>query len=362
MRRQRSLKIAQVAPLFESVPPQRYGGTERVVANLTEELVRRGHDVTLFASGDSCTSARLYSSCGRSLRSDSSCIDPMAPHYLLFEKLRRHSSNFDVIHFHTETMHLNASRNLQAPFVTTMHGRLDLPEYVPLYREFNDAELISISLAQRKPLSFARWIGNVYHGLPADLIRYRTGGGGYLAFLGRISKEKRVDRAIEIARRTGHRLVIAAKIDPADREYAKTLAPLLQQSFVEFVGEIGDRDKTEFLGNAKALLFPIDWPEPFGLVMIESLAAGTPVIAYPQGSVPEIINDGATGFWTHDIDEACAAVKRLGEIDRERCRSEFESRFTIEKMVDRYEEIYRQILTRANGATEPTFGGLSCRK
>jgi glycosyltransferase involved in cell wall biosynthesis len=338
------MKIAQVAPLYESVPPARYGGTERVVSYLTEELVRLGHDVTLFASGDSRTSARLVPGTTRALRLDTECRDPLARHLLLLERVFAEARRFDVIHFHVDYLHFPISRRIAAPQVTTLHGRLDLPDLAPLYREYSDMPLVSISRAQRTPLPNAAWKATVHHGLPEHLYEFRKGAGGYLAFLGRISPEKRVDRAIEIARRSGRRLRIAAKVDRADTDYfERDISPLLSDPHVTYLGEIGEDEKNEFLGHAAALLFPIDWPEPFGLVMIEALACGTPVIAYRAGSVEEIIEPGRTGFIVSNIDAAVDAVARIEQIDRRRCREVFERRFTAERMTEEYEAIYREI-------------------
>jgi len=277
------MKIAQVSPLYESVPPKLYGGTERVVSNLTEELVRLGHDVTLFASGDSRTSAKLVAPCSQALRLDADCRDQMAYHMILLDQVFERIKDFDIVHFHIDYLHYPLSRRATTAHVTTLHGRLDLPELATLYRRFPDVPLVSISDAQRRPIASANWQGTVYHGLPRDLYEFHPATGKYLAFLGRISPEKRVDRAIEIACRSGLPLKIAAKVDPADREYFKCeIEPLLDDPLVEFIGEIDDRQKSEFLGGALALLFPIDWPEPFGLVMIESMASGTPVIGWKR--------------------------------------------------------------------------------
>ena len=339
------LSIAQVAPLYESVPPKLYGGTERVVSYLTEELVSEGHDVTLFASGDSDTSARLIPACPRSLRLDEHCRDPLAHHILMLERVMRESHRFDVIHFHCDYMHFPLSRRLKVPTLTTLHGRLDLADLVPIYREYSDMRLVSISDAQRSPLPWANWLTTVHHGLPQAFGTPRLEAGGYLAFLGRISPEKRVDRAIEIARRVGMEIKIAAKIDPADRAYFDdVIRPLLGGPGIEFVGEIGEREKVPFLSDAYALLFPIDWPEPFGLVMIEAMACGTPVIAYRRGSVPEVIEDGVTGYVVGSIDEAVSAVKRIGDLSRASCRRVFEERFTSRRMAEDYVEAYRSLI------------------
>lgn len=342
------MRIAQVSPLYESVPPRLYGGTERVVSYLTEELLRQGHDVTLFASGDSQTAARLVSPCQQALRLSAECHDPLAYHMILLDQVWSLAAEFDVIHFHTDYLHFPGSRVASTPHVATLHGRLDIPDLVPLYRRFNTQRIVSISDSQRNPLPWANWIGTVHHGLPADLYRFHAEPAAppYLAFLGRISSEKRPDRAIEIARRSGIPLKIAAKVDRADREYFELkIRPLLGEG-VEFINEIGDEAKNEFLGNATALLFPIDWCEPFGLVMLESLACGTPVIAWRCGSVPEIINDGATGFICEDIDEAVEAVSRVATLSRRDCRDEFESRFLVERMAGDYIRLYERIAQR----------------
>jgi glycosyltransferase involved in cell wall biosynthesis len=281
------MRIAQVAPLYESVPPKYYGGTERVVSYLTEELVRQGHEVTLFASGDSETNARLVAGCRRSLRLDKHCNNQLTHHLVMLERVFARAADFDIIHFHVDYMHFPLSRREPITQVTTLHGRLDIPDLVPLYREFGDMPLISISNGQQKPLAWGNWQATIHHGLPADKYRFRAQPGSYLAFLGRISPEKRVDRAIKIPTQVDMPLKIAAKIDPVDKDYFDVaIAPLLRNPLVEFVGEIGEQEKDEFLGNAYGLLFPIDWPEPFGLVMIEAIACGTPVIAYRAGAVP----------------------------------------------------------------------------
>lgn len=339
------MNIAQVAPLYESVPPQYYGGTERVVSQLTEELVRQGHSVTLFASGDSETDAVLVPICPRALRLDEGCVDSMAHHILMMERVAQRAGQFDVIHFHIDYLHYNLSRTRQWPHLTTLHGRLDLPDLAPLYHEFTDMPVVSISDAQRRPLPQADWQDTVYHGLSETLFSYNSEPEDYLAFLGRISPEKRVDRAVEIAGRAELPLKVAAKVDPVDQEYFDTtVEPLFEADHVDFLGEIGEGEKQEFLGNARALLCPIDWPEPFGLVLIEALACGTPVIAFPHGSIPELIEEGVTGFVVDTVDEAVEAVRRLPEISRRTCRQAFEERFTAARMARDYLRVYEGVL------------------
>jgi glycosyltransferase involved in cell wall biosynthesis len=342
---QKPLRIAQIAPLSESVPPQLYGGTERVVAHLTDELVRQGHHVTLFASGDSRTNATLVPAWPRALRLSGESGDFLTFHLLLVEMVARRADEFDVLHFHIAHAHESAARRLDTPHVTTMHGRLDLPGLVPLYRELSDVPLVSISNAQRRPLSHANWIGTVHHGLPPALLPFRAVPDNYLAFLGRISPEKRVDRAIAIATACGMPLRIAAKVDPADRDYfRRDIEPLLHHPLVEFVGEIGEADKGEFLGRARALLFPIDWPEPFGLVMIEAMRCGTPVIAWDCGSVREVIDEGVSGFVVDNMDDAVRTVGRAGELDRRGCRAVFDKRFSAERMAHDYVAVYKRLI------------------
>jgi glycosyltransferase involved in cell wall biosynthesis len=339
------VKIAQVAPLYESVPPKYYGGTERVVSYLTEELVRQGHEVTLFASGDSVTKARLVAPCRRALRLDKHCLDPLAHHILMLELLLKEPTRFDIIHFHIDYLHFPLSRRQFIPHLTTLHGRLDIPDLVPLYEEFSGAPVVSISNAQREPLPWLNWLGTVYHGLPEDMYRFRAAPGTYLAFLGRISPQKRVDRAIEIAKRIGMQIRVAAKVDAIDREYFEdVVASLLKDPLVEYVGEIGDGEKDEFLGGAYALLFPIDWPEPFGLVMIEAMACGTPVIAYRSGSVPEVIDDDVTGFIVEGLEDAVKAAERISTLSRKRCRELFEQRFVASRMAEDYVAIYQRLI------------------
>lgn len=338
------LRIAQVAPLAEAVPPLLYGGTERVVSCLTEGLVERGHDVTLFASGDSRTHARLEACAPRALRLDPACRDRCAHHVLMLERVIQQAAKFDLIHYHVDYLHFPFSRRSSTPHVTTLHGRLDLPDLVPIFREFCEMPLVSISNAQRRPLDWANWQATIYHGLPSRQFQFHPERGTYLAFLGRVSPEKRLDRAIEIAERVGMPLRIAAKIEGIDQEYYDAIiAPLLRRSGAEFVGEISEDRKSEFLGNAAALLFPIDWPEPFGLVMIEAMACGTPTIAYRRGSVPEVISDGETGFIVSELDEAVAAVRKLPTLSRECCRQTFEQRFSAERMANDYLTLYERL-------------------
>jgi len=336
------LKIAQVAPLYESVPPKLYGGTERVVSYLTEALVEAGHQVTLFASGDSETSARLVPGCPKALRLNNyECQDQLAHHFVMLEEVLERAEQFDIIHFHVDYMHFPLSRLSGLVHVSTLHGRLDSPDLVPLYRKYRNMPLTSISLSQRKPLPWVNWIGNVYHGLPADLLPLGSGRGKYLAFLGRISPEKRADRAIEIAQRLNMPLKIAAKVDPADRVYyEREIKHLLDTPNVEFIGEINEQQKGAFLGDAYAYLFPIDWPEPFGLTMIESMACGTPTIAFNCGSVPEVITHGVTGFIVDTVDEAVDAVQQAAVLDRAACRAEFMKRFSAPKMAQQYVKLY----------------------
>lgn len=337
------MKIAQIAPLFESCPPRLYGGTERIVSYLTEELVRQGHDVTLFASGDSRTSARLEPFCETALRLDPRIKDPIPHHVVMLDKVRAVADQFDVLHFHVDVLHYPLIRDFIDRTVTTLHGRLDLPEHQCVYAAFSRAPLVSISKSQRKPMPPVNWAGMVYHGLPQDLLPFNPAPtGGYLAFLGRISPEKGPDRAIEIAARSGATLKMAAKIDRVDQDYwEEVIRPMVgAHPNVEFVGEINEREKAKFLGEASALLFPIDWPEPFGIVMIEAMACGTPVIAFRKGSAPEIIDEGVSGFVVDDIAEAVAAVERIGEFGRARARSSFERRFGIERVASDYLKIY----------------------
>jgi len=342
------MRIAQVAPLYESVPPRMYGGTERVVSYLTEECVRLGHEVTLFASGDSVTHAELRAVCPRALRLEGKkIIDPLAYHVRMLEMVAQEAENFDVVHFHVDYLHFPLTRRQKIAAVTTLHGRLDIGDVHPLYREFVEMPLVSISNAQRAPMPWANWVATVHHGLPTQLYPLQESPGQYLAFLGRISPEKRVDRAIEIARRADMPIRIAAKIDPADREYFDAnIRSLLNHPLVEFIGEIGEREKRDFLGNARALLFPVDWPEPFGLVMIEAMACGTPVIAWRNGSVPEVIDEGTTGYIVNSIDEAVRAAEQAECLDRRLCRAVFEERFSVSRMCANYLAVYEKLSNR----------------
>jgi glycosyltransferase involved in cell wall biosynthesis len=340
------MRIAQIAPLYERVPPLLYGGTERIISYLTEELVRQGHDVTLFASGDSITRARLVPCSERSLRLDKRVVDPLAHHFVLLEEVFARADEFDILHFHIDYIHFPISqRQKNLRHISTLHGSLDGRDLKPLFKTFSKVPVISISNAQRRPLPWVNWQGTVYHGLPVDLYRPRKDPGEYLVFIGRISVEKRVDRAIEIAKRTGMPLKIAAKVDNADRKYfEKAIRPLLDDSLIEWIGEVGESDKQILLSNACALLFPIDWPEPFGLVLIEAMACGTPAIAYRCGSVPELIDEGVTGFIVDDLNAAVEGVAKAETLDRVLCRRRFEERFSVKRMAQSYLEIYDRIL------------------
>jgi glycosyltransferase involved in cell wall biosynthesis len=340
------MRIAQVSPLYESVPPACYGGTERVVSYLTEELVKLGHDVTLFANGESLTAAELVPVCDKSLRMAGSS-EALAYHILMLERVFSRASEFDIIHFHIDNLHFPLVRRTQSITVTTLHGRLDLPELVPLYREFRDIPVVSISDAQRQPLQWANWQGTVYHGLPLDLYKPGDGSGGYLVFVGRISPEKRVDTAIDIAVRAGVPLKIAAKVDKVDEEYFKeVIKPLLKHPLVEFIGEVSDSEKCELLGKAYAFIFPIDWPEPFGLAMIEAMACGTPVIARRRGSVPEVVEHGVTGLVFDDVAGGVKAVEAAGRLNRQVVRRVFERRFSSRQMALNYVSIYTSLLNK----------------
>jgi glycosyltransferase involved in cell wall biosynthesis len=346
------MKIAQIAPLAESVPPRLYGGTERIVSYLTEELVRLGHDVTLFASGDSITAAELVGCTPQALRLEAHVQDPIPYYMLMLDRVRVRAAEFDILHFHIDQFHFPLFRPMAGRTLTTLHGRQDLPDLKPLYFGFNDMPLVSISNAQRRPIPNANYVATVYHGLPADL--HRPGldaDGGYLAFLGRISPEKRPDRAIAIARAAGIPLKIAAKVDKVDSPYFREqIAPLLVGDGVEFVGEINERTKTEFLRGARALLFPVDWPEPFGLVMIEAMACGTPVLAFRCGSVPEVIDEGISGHIVDTVEEAIEALPRVLALDRRLVRQRFEERFSATHMAKNYVRVYRTLLREADSA------------
>jgi glycosyltransferase involved in cell wall biosynthesis len=340
------MRIAQIAPLIESVPPRLYGGTERIVSYLTEELVALGHDVSLFASGDSITAANLVPCVSKALRLDASVVDPIPYYMLMLDRVRQHADEFDVLHFHIDQFQFPLFRPIARRTVTTLHGRQDLPDLLPLYRGFDDMPLVSISNDQRRSVPKANFAGTVYHGLPVDLHLPSPGApGDYVAFLGRISPEKRPDRAIAIARALGIPLKIAAKVDRADEAYFRTtIEPLLDGPGVEFIGEINEPQKTQFLGQARALLFPVDWPEPFGLSMIEAMACGTPVLAFRCGSVPEIIDEGITGTIVETVKEAIAALPRVIALDRKKVRQQFEQRFSATRMAKDYVGVYRSLL------------------
>ena len=355
------MRIAQIAPLAESVPPRLYGGTERIVSYLTEELVRLGHDVTLFASGDSETSARLVPGAPRALRLDPGAVkDSLAPMVIMLERVRQLAHLFDVLHFHTDTVHLPLFRHLAGKTITTIHGRLDLPELGPLYREFREMPLVSISQSQRSYLPGASWLGTVYHGLPSDVCPLNPmpprGAGRYLAFLGRVSPEKGLERAIRIARASGMRLRIAAKVErgPDELYWQHTILPLIKgDPLIDYIGEVDERTKPAFLGNASALLFPIDWPEPFGLAMIESMSCGTPVVAWCNGSVPEIVDRGVTGFVVDSLEGAVAAVRDAARLDRSQVRRRFEERFSAARMARDYLALYRMLGRERSGRVQP---------
>jgi glycosyltransferase involved in cell wall biosynthesis len=343
--RENTMKIAQIAPLMESVPPRLYGGTERIVSYLTEELVRLGHDVTLFASGDSITSADLVPCVPKALRLDASVIDPIPYYMLMLDRVRQRADDFDILHFHIDQVHFPVFRSLAGRTVTTLHGRQDLSDLIPLYVGFDDMPLVSISNDQRRPVQNANFAATVYHGLPIDLLRPCAKSGDYVAFLGRMSPEKRPDRAIDIARAIGVPLKIAAKVDRVDEDYFRAeIAPLLEGPGVEFIGEISERQKREFLGEARALLFPVDWPEPFGLSMIEAMACGTPVLGFRCGSVPEIVDENVTGCIVDTIEEAIAELPRVIALDRRKVRERFEQRFSATRMAKDYLTVYRSLL------------------
>jgi len=351
------MRIAQVAPLYESVPPQLYGGTERIVSYLTEELVKQGHEVTLFASGDSITRAELVPICPQALRLNPKCVDPTSHHILMLESVLARRRQFDIIHFHIDYVHFPLCRYVGVSSLTTLHGRLDIPDLVPLYQEFRDMAVVSISDAQRQPLPWLNWQDTIYHGLPRKQYDFQPEPGEYLAFVGRTSAEKGLDHAIAIAERTGMPLKIAAKIDGSDRKYFESrIKPLLESPQVEFLGEVGFPHKNDLLRGAAALLFPISWPEPFGIVMIEALACGTPVIAYREGSVPEIVEDQRTGFIVDDKEGAVNAVRYLPSIERTMCRRRFEERFTADRMTARYLEVYANLLGQQHEIMPATNG------
>ncbi|MBT2323054.1 glycosyltransferase family 4 protein [Variovorax paradoxus] len=352
------MKIAQIAPLYESVPPRLYGGTERVVAQLCNALVSQGHEVTLFASADACTRATLVPVREQALRLDPAPLkSDLASHLVMLREVRRQAQAFDVLHFHIDLLHFPIFEDMAERTLTTLHGRLDLKDLPEAYRQWKQFPLASISRQQRTPLPFACWHGTVHHGLDPALYPFDEGGsGGYLAFLGRISPEKRPDRAIAIATRAGLPLKIAAKVDMVDREYfRRQIRPLLDHPLVEFVGEIGDADKAAFLGGARALLFPVDWPEPFGLVMIEAMACGTPVIAWRCGSVPELVDDGVSGLIVADEEQAVAAVHAVGALDRSQVRATFEQRFSAAAMAKAYVELYRRLPAHGEDGTSFTY-------
>lgn len=338
------LRIAQIAPLYESVPPKLYGGSERVVAYITDELINQGQQVTLFASGDSTTKARLIPICERALRLDNH-LDPLSYHIVQLQEVFERVDEFDILHFHTDYLHFPFTYNHDITTITTLHGRLDIDDLVPIYQKFPNMPVVSISNAQREPLPLANWIGTVYHGLPADLYTPGEGKGNYVVFVGRISPEKRVDRAIEIARQANLKIKIAAKIDRADQEYYdKEIKHLFSQPHVEFLGEIGESEKGELLRDAIAMLFPIDWREPFGMVLIEALACATPVIAYNRGSVPEIITNGKTGYIVENINDAVTALQRIHDINRAECRRTFDNRFSATIMAKNYLTLYDKLV------------------
>lgn len=347
------MKIAQISHLWESVPPKQYGGTERVISYLTEELVRLGHDVTLFASGDSTTAARLEAICPKALRfSEGGLFTRDAFLVLLLERVFGSAGQFDIIHSHLDFLGFPLARRCPTPVITTLHGKLGQPELKPIYWEYAELPLVSLSYAQRRPCPLANWKANIHHGLPRNTYKFRPTPGKYLAFLGRISPEKCPDAAIRLAERVTLPLHIAAKVDPVDDEYFhSTVAPFFSHPLIEYVGEISDEEKNDFLGNALAVVCPYQ-PEPFGLVLIEALACGTPVLTYHHGSFPEIIEDGVTGFLCRDLDEMIAAVDRLPQIDRAECRRAFEMRFTVERMAKDYLHVYKQVVSEAQGIEE----------
>lgn len=340
------MRIAQISPLFESVPPALYGGTERVVSYLTEELVKAGHEVVLFASGDSVTSAELVSVCERALRLDERYIDPVSFHLIMMEEALKRQDDFDIIHSHVDCIGFVIGRRAQVPVISTLHGRLDQFEHRHIFREYSEAPIISISDSQRRPLPKANWLATVYHGLPPELYEFNEKGGDYLAYVGRVSPEKKLDSAIEIAKRSGIPLKIAAKVDKADEKYFNEyIKPMLGHPLIEFLGEIDDGVKNELVGGALAFLHPVDWPEPFGLSMIEAMACGTPVIARRRGSIPEVVDHGVTGFIFESDDEAVRYVTgSCPAFSRKLCRKHFEKRFLASGMANNYMKVYRELL------------------
>jgi len=344
------MKIAQIAPLMESVPPRLYGGTERIVSYLTEDLVRLGHEVTLFASADSITSANLVGCASMALRLDSNVRDPIPYYMLMLDRVREIAEEFDILHFHIDQFHFPIFRPMANRTVTTLHGRQDLPDLKPLYIGFSEMPLVSISNDQRRPIVNANVVATIHHGIPANLLKpIYNPRGGYVAFLGRISPEKGPERAIQIARALGIPLKISAKVDKVDEAYFREkIEPLLSEPGVEFIGEINERGKNEFLGEAQALLFPIDWPEPFGLVMIEAMACGTPVIAFRHGSVPEVVDQGVTGAIVDTVDEAVKVLPQVLALDRHAVRRRFEQRFSSARMATDYVALYRSLLKQAS--------------
>jgi glycosyltransferase involved in cell wall biosynthesis len=349
------MKIAQIAPLIESVPPRLYGGTERIVSYLSDELVHLGHDITLFASGDSVSSGRLIACAPMALRLDANVRDPIPYYMLMLDRVRERADEFDILHFHIDQFHFPLFRPIAHRTVTTLHGRQDLHDLKPLYVGFGEMPLVSISDHQREPVAHSNFVATVYHGIPVNLLKPSDNArGGYLAFLGRISPEKRPDRAIQIARAVGLPLKIAAKVDRVDEAYFREqIAPLLDQPGIEYVGEINERSKSAFLGDALALLFPVDWPEPFGLVMIEAMACGTPVLAFRRGSVEELVDAGVTGAIVETVEEAVRALPRVLALNRRRVRRRFEERFTAIRMAKDYLAVYRSLLKRAVPTEQP---------
>jgi glycosyltransferase involved in cell wall biosynthesis len=339
------MHIAQVSPLYESVPPRQYGGTERIVSYLTEELVRRGHDVTLFASGDSVTAANLVPMVPQALHMTERVEEDLAPHILMLEEVFSRLDEFDIIHFHIGYLHFPLSRLYRELHITTLHGRLDIPHLKRTFHEYAEMPVVSISDAQRVPLPDINWLETIYHGLPADLYSLQPEPEGYLAFLGRLSPEKRVDRAVEIAKRLDMKLKIAAKVNWFEHQYfEEEVEPLLADPRIEFLGEITEGEKNDFLGGASALIFPVDWPEPFGLVQIEAMACGTPVVAFSHGAVPEVIDDGVTGFVVDTVDEAVEAVRKAADLSRPAIRARFDKRFSAGRMAADYLSLYRRLI------------------